>query len=46
MPDVRARWSQLGADPIDNTPAQFADWLDSEAVKWTKIVKDSGARAD
>lgn len=46
MPDVRARWSQLGADPIDNTPAQFADWLDSEAVKWTKIVKDSGARPD
>ena len=46
LPDVRARWSQLGADPVDNTPAQFSDWLDSEAVKWTKVVKDSGAKAD
>ena len=46
LPDVRARWSQLGADPVDNTPAQFGEWLDSEAVKWTKVVKDSGAKAD
>jgi tripartite-type tricarboxylate transporter receptor subunit TctC len=46
LPDVRARWAQLGADPIDNTPAQFSDWLDGEAVKWTKVVKESGARAD
>ena len=46
LPDVRARWSQLGADPVDNTPAQFGDWLDSEAVKWTKVVRESGAKAD
>ena len=46
LPDVRARWAQLGADPVDNTPAQFGEWLDSEAVKWTRVVKDSGAKAD
>jgi tripartite-type tricarboxylate transporter receptor subunit TctC len=46
LPDVRARWSQLGADPVDNTPAQFGEWLDGEAVKWTKVVKESGAKAD
>lgn len=46
LPDVRARWAQLGADPVDNTPAQFSDWLDSEAVKWTKVVRESGAKAD
>jgi tripartite-type tricarboxylate transporter receptor subunit TctC len=46
LPDVRARWTQLGAEPIDNTPAQFAHWLDSESVKWGKVIKDSGARPD
>jgi tripartite-type tricarboxylate transporter receptor subunit TctC len=46
LPDVRARWAQLGADPITNTPAQFAGWLDSESVKWSKVVKESGARPD
>ncbi|MEO8544615.1 MAG: tripartite tricarboxylate transporter substrate binding protein [Betaproteobacteria bacterium] len=46
LPDVRARWTQLGAEPVDNTPAQFASWLDSESVKWGKVIKDSGAQAD
>ena len=46
LPDVRARWAQLGAERIDNTPAQFATWLDMEAIKWGKVVKDSGARPD
>lgn len=46
LPDTRARWAQLGAEPIENTPVQFADWLDGEAVKWSKVVKDSGARPD
>jgi len=46
LPDVRARWAQLGAEPVNNTPAQFSTWLDSESVKWTKVVKDSGAKPD
>lgn len=46
LPEVRARWAQLGADPIANTPAQFASWLDSESVKWGKVVKESGAKPD
>jgi tripartite-type tricarboxylate transporter receptor subunit TctC len=46
LPDVRAHWAQLGAEPIENTPAQFASWLDSESVKWIKVVKDSGVRLD
>jgi tripartite-type tricarboxylate transporter receptor subunit TctC len=46
LPDVQARWAQLGADPIDNTPQQFATWLNSEAVKWGKVIQDSGAKPD
>lgn len=46
LPDVRARWTQLGAEPIDNTPQQFATWLTSESSKWGKVIKDSGAKPD
>lgn len=46
LPDVHARWTQLGAEPIDNTPQQFATWLTSESAKWGKVIKDSGAKPD
>ena len=46
LPDVAARWTQLGAEPIDNTPPQFAAWLNSESAKWGKVIRDSGAKAD
>lgn len=46
LPDVRARWSQLGAEPIDNTPQQFATWLSNESVKWGKVIRDSGVKPD
>jgi tripartite-type tricarboxylate transporter receptor subunit TctC len=46
MPDVRAKWDQLGAEPVDNTPQQFATWLSSEALKWGKVIQVSGAKPD
>lgn len=46
LPEVQARWQQLGAEPVDNTPQQFAAWLASESTKWSKVVRDSGARPD
>jgi tripartite-type tricarboxylate transporter receptor subunit TctC len=46
LPDVRARWTQLGAEPIENTPQQFAAWLTSESAKWGNVIRDSGAKPD
>ena len=46
MPDVRAKWDQLGAEPVDNTPQQFVTWLSSEALKWGKVIQVSGAKPD
>ena len=46
MPDVRAKWDQLGAEPVDNTPQQFATWLSSEALKWGQVIQVSGAKPD
>ncbi|MBI1990082.1 MAG: tripartite tricarboxylate transporter substrate binding protein [Betaproteobacteria bacterium] len=45
-PAAHQRLGPLGFDHSPNTPAQFADYLKREVVKWAKVVKDSGARAD
>lgn len=35
-----------GAVPSGDTPAEFTRLIASEHVKWAKVVKDSGAKAD
>src|SRR5690606_2009975 len=35
-----------GAEPSDMTAAQFGEFIQSERVKWAKVVKDSGAQVD
>ena len=46
LPDVRERFSALGAEIIGGTPDEFAAYIKKEIPKWTKVVKESGARAD
>jgi tripartite-type tricarboxylate transporter receptor subunit TctC len=45
-PDIRERLLSQGAEPLTNTPEQFAAYIKSEIVKWARVVKASGARAD
>ena len=44
--DVRERLSAQGVEPRGGTPAEFATFLKAEIPKWTKVVRDSGARAE
>ena len=44
-PAVRDRLSRLGAEPVGNTPEEFRKLLEAEQKTWTKVVKDSGAKA-
>jgi len=46
VPEVRERLTALGLEPIGSTPAQFGAYLNAEILKWEKVVKASGARAD
>ena len=46
MPDVRERMLSLGAEPVGNSPAQFADYIRAEADKYARVIKASGAKAD
>lgn len=41
LPDVSARLSDLGAEPVGNTPEQFSTHIKSEIAKWAKVIKDA-----
>ncbi len=44
--DVKERFSKEGAEPVGNTPAEFTRYVNSEFVKYAKIVKDNNIKED
>jgi len=46
LPEVKARFAAIGAEPIGSTPEQLAAHLDAEMAKWGKIIQERGIRAD
>ena len=46
MAALKERYAELGSEIVGGTPAAFAEFLASDAAKWAKVVKTSGARAD
>jgi len=45
-PEMQAKLVDLGFEAAGGTPEEFAAWIRKEIVKWAKIVKDSGAKAE
>jgi tripartite-type tricarboxylate transporter receptor subunit TctC len=45
-PDVRAKFADLGMDPIGSSPEEFTLAIKSELPRWAKVIQDSGARPD
>ncbi|HYS51619.1 MAG TPA: tripartite tricarboxylate transporter substrate binding protein [Burkholderiales bacterium] len=46
LPDVVERFSSQGAEALGSTPQEFAAYIKSETLKWAKVVRDSGAKAE
>jgi tripartite-type tricarboxylate transporter receptor subunit TctC len=46
QPAVQERLAVLALEYTPNTPQQFGEYVRREVVKWGKVVKESGARAD
>ena len=45
-PDTRQRLVEQGADPVGNTPEEFAKLLRAEVVKYAEVVRISGAKPE
>ena len=46
QPDVQERFKGEGGDIVGNTPEEFAAFIQKEAPKWSKVVKDAGVKVD
>lgn len=46
LPQVKARFAVLGAEPIGSNPQEFAATLASEDAKWEKLIRERNIRAD
>ncbi|HWI12902.1 MAG TPA: tripartite tricarboxylate transporter substrate-binding protein, partial [Burkholderiales bacterium] len=45
QPEINDRLSQEGAEPVGNTPQQFAAHIRSEIDKWRKVIRAAGIKA-
>jgi tripartite-type tricarboxylate transporter receptor subunit TctC len=45
-PEVKQQMANVGADVVGNTPEQFTAFIQSERVKYAKIVKDGNIKMD
>lgn len=45
-PAFQARMQEIGSVPIGDTPDQFRAYIQIELARWSKVVKDSGAKLD
>jgi tripartite-type tricarboxylate transporter receptor subunit TctC len=46
LPEVREKIRGLGGIPVGNSPAEFDAYQRAELAKWSRIVKESGAKVD
>jgi tripartite-type tricarboxylate transporter receptor subunit TctC len=45
-PEVKRRIENEGATPVGNSPEEFARFVDSEIVRWRKVVQYAGAKPE
>jgi len=46
MPDVAAKLRDMEFEVVASTPEQFSAWIKSEIVRWGRVIKATGARAE
>jgi tripartite-type tricarboxylate transporter receptor subunit TctC len=46
LPDLRAKFSDLGLESIGSSPDEFAAVIKSEIPRWAKVIKESGIKPD
>ena len=46
QPDIRERILGDGSEPVGNTPEEFTQYMHADLVKWSRLIKESGAKLD
>ncbi|MBY0266832.1 MAG: tripartite tricarboxylate transporter substrate binding protein [Burkholderiales bacterium] len=46
LADIRQRLQQLGSEPVGNSPAELAKFVQAENRKYAEAIKESGAKAE
>ncbi len=46
LPDISERMTSVGTEARANSPEEFAEWLRSDTVKWTKVAREANIRAE
>ena len=45
-PEMKERHFSIGVETVGSSPAEFGAMIKSDLVKWGKVIKDLGIRAD
>ena len=45
-PAMQARMSELGSEPVASTPEELAQLIQQDFELWSKVIKDTGIKAD
>ncbi len=45
-PDIKERWAAMGASVPKMTRPELVNYIDQEIVRWSEVVKKSGAKLD
>jgi len=46
LPDIQARFMQMGFEPAGGTAADFAQAIQRDSQKWSKVIKDANVKAE
>jgi tripartite-type tricarboxylate transporter receptor subunit TctC len=46
QPDIRAKFIDLGSEPLGSTPEALGAVIRRDAALWQKVIKDAGITAD
>jgi tripartite-type tricarboxylate transporter receptor subunit TctC len=46
QPDVKRQWGAQGATPMVMNPAEFDKYIQSDIVKWAKVIKAANIKVD
>jgi tripartite-type tricarboxylate transporter receptor subunit TctC len=45
-PDMKPRFATAGVEPLTSTPEEFGRFIQSEATRFGKVIKDAGIRGE